>query len=474
MSNSKNTQVSEKEGVIFLLSWLSNVNAGIAGKLSDLTDHATTYINEALGDSTIQSALKDVSNDPQSAVVWGPVSFTETDLDSDSVTDNLMYVFRGIQPGDSSKRLYVVAVAGTNPDSYYGWYSEDLQPGTMLNWPVVSDPCQGDNPLIDPSKNPAKEGEPAVALGFSVGLDKLWNHMSFQGDCILTFLNNEMTSDANEDFTDIEIAVAGHSLGGALAPMLALALQEKMDANGKNLTISTWPTAGPTPGESNFASYLPKQLGTDNYNAAFNDNDIVPHAFEMDMMQQLCNIYNDLNITTCNGSVTGIQANDLAKGILCYARSLPGSYDYERSDKDSTFTDPGVNFTDTNPITQNAYVSCVKLTEGAGIIYELCQQNFTTILNAVNPSDSLNILTVFNLLTYMAEAGYQHTDAYTMHYLGEELFAAVHQYVGIDSASILDKLLSSGTDEIINFTQLVQNAADFYNNGGTYSDCSNS
>jgi hypothetical protein len=95
----------------------------------------------------------------------------------------------------------------------------------------------------------------------------------------------------------------GHSLAGALAPTLALAL---FNPSGGQLTLSNWdavylyPTAGPTPGNASFAGFVsdvfpastpgsqPYQVWNAN---VWNDIDAVPHAWETTMLEAIPTLY---------------------------------------------------------------------------------------------------------------------------------------------------------------------------------------
>jgi dienelactone hydrolase len=65
--------------------------------------------------------------------------------------------------------------------------------------------------------------------------------MNDNGKKVLEFLS---TIGFNEN---VEIATCGHSLGGALSPLVALKLVEMKERNGfSNGTVSCYPSAGPT------------------------------------------------------------------------------------------------------------------------------------------------------------------------------------------------------------------------------------
>ena len=88
----------------------------------------------------------------------------------------------------------------------------------------------------------------------------------------------------------MNLTVCGHSLGGALAPALALYLQNtksKWDENGSS-TVITMPVAGPTPGNGDFASYLSKTVTVQGF---YNPFDVVPHAWAPADLGQIPKLY---------------------------------------------------------------------------------------------------------------------------------------------------------------------------------------
>ena len=147
--------------------------------------------------------------------------------------------------------LFVVAVAGTNVDSFNGWYKEDFAPGTMVNWPL-------DNSRITQNDTEVKKGK--VSEGFAIGFKKVWDATSSviinnkqEIKTVAEYLESRL---AQSGYENSQVIVAGHSLGGALSPMVALALKEKFSS----FTVKTYPSAGPTPGDQTFATYMVNTL----------------------------------------------------------------------------------------------------------------------------------------------------------------------------------------------------------------------
>lgn len=104
---------------------------------------------------------------------------------------------------------------------------------------------------------------------------------------LLAFLKGEGAAD---------VCVTGHSLGGALAPTLALYLSDNKTSWSaeRTVSISCLPVAGATPGNDKFAAYYETQLGSTT-TRVWNKLDVVPHGFEEDMLQQVTTIYPGIN-----------------------------------------------------------------------------------------------------------------------------------------------------------------------------------
>jgi len=93
----------------------------------------------------------------------------------------------------------------------------------------------------------------------------------------------------------VQIAVVGHSLGGALAPTAALWLADTQGFLShwdphRNATLSALPTAGPTAGNSAFAAYSGKKLGA-GLTPYYNTLDVVPHAWQASMLAEIPGLY---------------------------------------------------------------------------------------------------------------------------------------------------------------------------------------
>jgi len=99
------------------------------------------------------------------------------------------------------------------------------------------------------------------------------------------FLRSELSANAS-------LVITGHSLGGALSPVVALTLSDRRnqwDPNGW-ATLSCVPSAGPTPGNQDFATYYDSKLG-EVTTRVHNSIDVVPHGWLQPDLAQIPNLY---------------------------------------------------------------------------------------------------------------------------------------------------------------------------------------
>jgi len=91
----------------------------------------------------------------------------------------------------------------------------------------------------------------------------------------------------------LNITVAGHSLGGALSPVTALWLsqtQSTWDPTSR-ATISCLPSAGPTPGNADFATLYNSSAVGAKTTRIHNSIDVIPHAWNADDLGEIPDLY---------------------------------------------------------------------------------------------------------------------------------------------------------------------------------------
>lgn len=261
---------------VFSLSWLSNAAA----------------INK-LSQTDLQSEINAIKSDIGNwLVVWGPSYLYPTDShgnpDTSKPVENAMFVAQALDTNDNPLPEYVVAIAGTNKSSVYDWFSEDLNP-TPINWPYVTNPQQ---PM-------------QITTGDNLGLSNVLALTSSTSTSPSATVQQFLAGLQNKN--TISLSFTGHSLGGALAPLMTLAL---MDPNStlntsNNVSLNEWAsvyllaTAGPSIGDGNFVSYFQTTLGATGNASSFiwNANDVVPHAWNEATLMQLTSPQNIYNLT---------------------------------------------------------------------------------------------------------------------------------------------------------------------------------
>lgn len=266
----------------FLLTKLSGDMGTIKGDASSLATALQGKLKDFLRKPDVQTAMEG-----QWSVVWGPAVFQDAQSDSE-YADNVMYV--AASPDQS---VYVVAIAGTNMASDYDKDKEDNGTGIMKIWREAF-------PKLKPYG--ATWGlNPAVSTGTALGVNNLLDMTDTltTQKSLLDFLKSLSATGSKT------LIFGGHSLGGALAPTLALALFNPV---GGPLSTSSWghvyvlPVAGPTPGNEGLSKFFGQVFPPVSLNVpkedyyAWNQNiwnslDAVPHAWVVDMIKQIPGLY---------------------------------------------------------------------------------------------------------------------------------------------------------------------------------------
>ena len=246
------------------LSYLSYFGFGLDLGKKRNEQHIHSSLEEGL------ATWKPLSN--QWELAWGPAVYKYPFAIFD---DNMMYLVKHKAKEDT----YAIAIRGTNPIGLMDWLIEDLLVQKMVSWPTP-DKQSGLKPKISYSThlglNALKKLKPAKGLPGA-------------GKNLETFLREAVEKKASKN---ANISITGHSLGGALAPLLTLWLsdnQSRWDSNN-DAQLSTVAFAGPSPGNKDFATYYESQLG-ENTERVHNSLDVVPHAWSNSTMKGLLSLY---------------------------------------------------------------------------------------------------------------------------------------------------------------------------------------
>jgi len=235
------------------------------------------------------------------SIAWGPVVVQHPE---DSYAINSMYVAE--HKSLLGAKTYVVGIAGTNPSSLFDWLVEDALVSVQIPWvyALLSAP------------------DAKISLGTGIGLAILQNAkpgsgIPGAGTTLLEFLKGI------EWKLGTSVVVSGHSLGGALSPTVALWLHDvRILWDAFHLVkLSTMPTAGPTAGNSHFASYSDRELSIARFANAI---DVVPHAWQASDLAKIPTLY-----------VPHIEPDTLIEDLVAFGEKISAGGDYTQLVRDT-------------------------------------------------------------------------------------------------------------------------------------------
>lgn len=268
----------------FFLSVISNAAANTVVKAKNYYEAVNVFSKNLK--NTIDINIFTYLNNKWT-MTWGPGVLLAQDIFGHYRVSNAAYVAY-----NASQNRYVLAIAATDPISAYDWDGEDFD---------IIPPVDFNDALK--SWN-GKKGTATKAgyltNGTTVGVGNILNLSNSSGVTLLDYLN-DLT------LTTVEtITVTGHSMGGALAPVLAVAMtQSLLDKPIPAKQIRAYPTAGATPGDATFASFyhniLPSLPGPGASATAspwqvwnvnlWNQFDVVPSAWQVATLNKIATDY---------------------------------------------------------------------------------------------------------------------------------------------------------------------------------------
>lgn len=273
--------------LIFALSMLSNIPAATTGNSEQIVKYAKPKIQRALAsapsvDSVQLSGWK---------LAWGPAVIAKPGskgVDKELVASNAMSIF---QNGNT----YIIGIQATNPNSTYDWVVEDGNVHATVPWNVLSPATQAPATAV-------------VSKGTSIGLNTLLDSLTDDS----THLSAVQYLKGQNLQSGSQVIVTGHSLGGALSPSLALYLKDNSALwGGSNAAVYCLSTAGPTPGNGDFATYYNTQL-QNNTQRIWNDMDVVPRAWVQSLLTQV-----ESSITLKGGLYSAAGSSIVGDSVYC-------------------------------------------------------------------------------------------------------------------------------------------------------------
>jgi len=242
-------------------------------------------------------------------LAWGPAIFENT---THEFAANAVFVAQCDAvafPGGPVMPVYAVAIAGTNPSSLYDWIDEDLAVSQVVNW-TTYDPAH-----FKPA--PYQDNLPFISEGTALGVSNILSlkapaTAAAPGTSLKEFLENVKPG------PDTAVIFCGHSLAGALSPTVALYLKQQKSLDAFGLTL-IYPTAGPTPGEANFAKlfndtfpalpsgWQPQPRPYQNWNTMhWNTLDVIPHSWNNTSLKQVPTLYGPPQTDALLKELTGL------------------------------------------------------------------------------------------------------------------------------------------------------------------------
>ena len=237
----------------FIIALAAGSANGRKGTMQELQDYASKSIKK-----NILPKLSSNAN-----LVWGPAYSVVSNI----FRQKRVYYTNGVTVIQLDTNSYAISIAGTN-SGLSGWLNEDFNTRPMIQW-------------NDANKN-AK-----IFRGFNLGLTEV-TAMKSANHTLIEFLISKCKN------IQCTISVQGHSLGGALAPLVALKLVENNAFYYSLIRCIIF--AGPTVGNTAFVSYYTSKLGhqTTRYD---NQMDVIPRGFNL--LHTIPHIYDKyLNLST--------------------------------------------------------------------------------------------------------------------------------------------------------------------------------
>lgn len=177
----------------------------------------------------------------------------------------------------------VIAVAGTNFINNYDWFTEDFLVGSQVNWAPD---------IVNAGARPKDQFMGQISEGTAIALQNSWNLKCSILDekTLVEWLRDYLASPHGENIS--KVTVSGHSLGGAISPVLAQALadhESEWNIQDRIIEIRSFLYAGPGIADQGFVNYV--QNGKVQLNSVYNTKDVVPHSWLLRMLNNVHDLF---------------------------------------------------------------------------------------------------------------------------------------------------------------------------------------
>jgi hypothetical protein len=247
--------------------------------------------------------------------VWGPAYHRLKKPFQEDKVDSMAFV---VKDSDNEEQFYIV-IRGTNPLNLFEWVFQDFWVGNLVAWNQV--PFQGIIPPLESDND-----TPAISFGTNIALTILLKNLKdpSSGVDLITFLQ-EQAQKSHASGKKMNLYLTGHSLGGVIASILALFLEEKWSDKTFKPDLLIFSYAGPTTGNQQFASYYDQMIGERCLRYA-NDLDVVTRVWNRDNMEKLPSLYQKPKIemphlllkVLCDLAIPAIDDKNYSQMGTCY------------------------------------------------------------------------------------------------------------------------------------------------------------
>ncbi len=240
---------------IFSIGMLININQDFPSHSSaQVTELTKLAITNVLAHAETSRLIGDWK------LVWGPM-VDVTEFLFIKAPQNAICIYYNV-----NTKSYLVSIAGTDGYSIPTWLKEDLAVGTTEPLPFDND---GNEHIL-------------IAKGTHLGMKIIMGLKDpITGINAHTFLKDNVKSND-------KIYICGHSLGGTLTTVYSLLVKNMFPDN----EIYSMPVASSAIGNTEFAAYYSNKFDKDHNLRIWNEHDVAPHIFQLDMMKQIPDIYN--------------------------------------------------------------------------------------------------------------------------------------------------------------------------------------